>query len=77
MKKAKLFKNGNSQAVRLPKEYRFEGGEVYVKTIGNTVVLIPEESPWESTLSSLSDFSDDFLSDRLQPEVQERDNLSA
>lgn len=41
MLRAKLFRNGSSQAVRLPKECRFEGGEVYVKQMGRAVVLLP------------------------------------
>jgi len=45
MEVAKLFTNGKSQAVRLPKKYRLEGSEVYIKRIGNTVVLIPKYIP--------------------------------
>jgi antitoxin VapB len=41
MDTAKLFENGKSQAVRLPKEYRFHGNKVYIKKLGNAVVLIP------------------------------------
>ena len=43
MKTAKLFKNGQSQAVRLPKEFRFEGNRVLIKKEGNIVILIPEK----------------------------------
>ena len=60
MKTAKLFKNGQSQAVRLPKECRFEGGEVYVIRIGKHVILMPKEEHWSSLISSLSKFSSDF-----------------
>ncbi len=48
MKTAKLFMNGRSQAVRLPKEFRFEGDEVYIKKIGASVVLIPYNAPWNT-----------------------------
>lgn len=75
MEKAKLFKNGSSQAVRLPKEFRFTGSEVYIRKIGDMVVLIPRKSVWADWLSNLSDFSDDFMIERNQPEAQERDAL--
>ncbi len=72
MKKAKLFRNGQSQAVRLPKEFRFKGNEVFAKKVGKGVLLIPADSPWEIFRQSLSLFSDDFLSDRSQPNQQKR-----
>lgn len=52
MKTAKLFQNGQSQAVRLPKEFRFEGGKVFIKKTGNAVVLIPAAHSWDSPLDS-------------------------
>ena len=48
MQTAKLFKNGRSQAVRLPKEFRFEGEEVYVKRVAGGVVLLSRSDPWAS-----------------------------
>jgi antitoxin VapB len=48
MQTAKLFKNGRSQAVRLPKEFRFEGEEVYVKRVPGGVVLLSKSDPWAS-----------------------------
>lgn len=48
MQTAKLFKNGRSQAVRLPKEFRFEGDEVYVKRVAGGVVLLSKNDPWAS-----------------------------
>ena len=72
MQKAKLFMNGKSQAVRLPKEFRFEGEQVLVKKIGNSVVLIPENNPWQSLVSSLEKFSTGFMKDREQPKTQRR-----
>ncbi|PID77416.1 MAG: AbrB/MazE/SpoVT family DNA-binding domain-containing protein [Deltaproteobacteria bacterium] len=74
MEKAKLFQNGQSQAVRLPREYQFEGNEVYIKKIGDTVSLIPIKSSWEPLINSLDEFSDDFMSERQQPENQKRDD---
>ncbi len=75
METAKLFKNGKSQAVRLPKESKFEGTEVYVKRIGRDVILIPKDDPWESLLNSLDHFSDDFMSERVQPSLEDRERL--
>ena len=69
---AKLFKNGQSQAVRLPKEFRFEGREVYVRRVGRVVLLAPKDDPWQEMADSLGKFTDDFMSERKQPEVQER-----
>ncbi|MCP4540570.1 MAG: antitoxin [Chloroflexi bacterium] len=74
MKTAKLFQNGKSQAVRLPKEFRFDGTQVFIKKMGNTVMLIPYQEPWQSLFDSLALFSDDFMEDREQPEPQIREN---
>ncbi len=75
MKRAKLFRNGQSQAVRLPKEFRFDGDFVYVKKSGNAVVLLSAKGAWEPLLDSLGKFSADFMSDRGQPGPQEREAL--
>jgi antitoxin VapB len=72
MKTAKLFKNGESQAVRLPKEFRFEGREVYIKRAGSAVVLFPTAKSWDSLLHSLEKFPPDFMSERDQPRTLER-----
>lgn len=76
MKKAKIFQNGQSLAVRIPKEFRMQGEEVYIKRLGNTIVLIPvNDDPWKDWENSLSLFSDDFLEDRKQPTPQTRESL--
>lgn len=76
MMTAKVFENGRSQAVRLPKECRFNSEEVAVNKIGDIVILMPKENKWAGFLSSLSLFSDDFMSDgREQTTFQERDSL--
>ena len=77
MKTAKLFQNGQSQAVRLPKEFRFEGGEVFIKKTGNVVVLIPMAHSWDSLLGSLDKFTSDFMSERNQPQQQAREDIFA
>ena len=73
MQTARLFKNGRSQAVRLPKEFRFDGDRVFIKRVGNAVVLVPYERPWQSLFDSLGRFSDDYMQDREQPTQQERE----
>lgn len=75
MKTAKLFRNGQSQAVRLPKEFRFDDSEVFIKKTGNVVQLIPRSDSWESLFNSLKKFSDDFMGDRAQPELDKRANF--
>ena len=76
MEKAKLFKNGQSQAVRLPKALRFRGTEVYANKVGSVVMLVPVDDPWRSLRESLSMFSDDYLEDRSQPVAEQRDRLT-
>ncbi len=61
METAKIFENGRSQAVRLPKKYRFTGSEVYVQRLGQAIVLLPKEARWQVFLDGLGGFSDDFL----------------
>ena len=72
--KAKVFTSGNSQAVRLPKEYQFSEREVQIQRIGHAVILLPSDDPWELFRDSLDQFSDDFMAEgREQPEEPERD----
>jgi len=75
MKTARLFTNGRSQAVRLPKECRFSGTDVYIKKLQGIVMLIPKDDPWASLVDSLEQFTDDFMITREQPEQQSRENL--
>lgn len=76
MEIAKIFQNGRSQAVRLPKEYRFSDDEVYVKKVGNVVMLYPKEQVWETFVDGVNSFTDDFMANgRDQGEHQERDPL--
>lgn len=72
MNTAKLFKSGRSQAVRLPKEFRFEGDEVMVSRLGAAVVLLPKNHDWEVMFAALDGFGEDFMAKREQPALQER-----
>jgi antitoxin VapB len=72
---AKLFKSGNSQAVRLPKEFRFEGDSVYIEKHGDGVLLLPiKDDPWQKMIESLEMFPDDFMETRDQGVQREREN---
>jgi antitoxin VapB len=75
MRTAKLFRNGQSQAVRLPKEFRLPGDEVYITRRRDAVVLIPKTGAWDGFVRSLGMFSDDFMEQRDQPPPQEREGL--
>ena len=77
MTTAKLFQNGQSQAVRLPKAFQLPGTEVYIKKVGNAIVLLPMDQPWDTLWESLTHFSEDFMGERDQPPVQPRDDTFA
>ena len=69
---AKLFKNGSSQAVRLPKECRFEGGEVIVKRFGDMVILVPMRYSFEGLMSQLREIGPIKLGRRAQPRRRDK-----
>ncbi len=74
MQKAKIFPNGRSQAIRLPKDFRFDGEEVYISKLNGIVMLFPVTGGWDTLLASLDMFSDDFMVQRESPEAdQERE----
>jgi antitoxin VapB len=75
MQTAKLFTNGRSQAVRLPKEFRFSGNDVFINKIGKIIILIPKDDPWESLAESLDQFTDDYMKTRDQPPNDSREKL--
>lgn len=73
---AKVFTNGGSQAVRLPKDFRFDTDEVDVNRIGEIVILVPKENRWAGLLQSLDMFTDDFMKDgRGDLKTEEREAL--
>jgi len=75
MQTAKIFINGRSQAVRLPKDFRFDENDVFIKKIGRMVVLLPKDDPWSSLVNSLDQFTEDFMENREQPDQNPRDNF--
>ncbi|HEV2646370.1 MAG TPA: type II toxin-antitoxin system VapB family antitoxin [Acidobacteriaceae bacterium] len=74
---AKLFQNGRSQAVRLPKEFRFAGDEVRIRRVGDTVVLEPMKTDVTGWLRTLDSFrTEPFMPEgRTQPEMPAREVL--
>ena len=72
MQIARVFKNGRSQAIRLPKEFRVESEEVYLKRTPEGFLVIPRD-PWELFLEGVEELSEDFMgAGRRQPAVQTR-----
>ena len=76
MRTARVFRNGGSQAIRLPKEFQFSSDEVYVNRIGNVVVLLPRSTGWKAMADSIEGFTEDFMAERpAVPEVEVRRSL--
>jgi len=76
MIKAKVFQSGNSQALRIPKEYRLNDDEMCIQRLGSALLIFPEKDAWKLFETGLSLISDDFMADgREQPEMQEREDL--
>ena len=78
--KAKIFNNGNSQAVRLPKEFRFESKEVIIRKVANGVLLMPQDKNiWKNWFDNLEEFSEDFTkildSREINQNNQKREDL--
>ena len=71
METAKLFANGGSQAVRLPKNCRFDGEEVLVNRIGSVVLLLPKDDPWGAMMTGLALFTDDYMNEPPDDPVPE------
>ena len=72
MTAAKVFKNGRSQAIRLPKNFQVKASEVYLKKVPEGFVIM-ERDPWEICREACQELSDDFMKERVQPPAQKRD----
>lgn len=70
METAKIFENGGSQAVRLRKKFRFNVGEVIVQQLGEAVLLVPKESPWQTFMDGLEGFTSDIFEDGCDQGIQ-------
>ena len=72
-KKTRLFMSGNSQAVRIPREFQLEGDEVEIQRRGNTLIIRPKKQTWQPLTDSLALFTPDFMEEgRKQPSLQKR-----
>lgn len=75
MEIAKIFQTGRSQAVRLPKAFRFNSEEVAIKRFGNGVLLLPIENPWDMMQDALSEFEVGFQMERAEQGEQIREDF--
>lgn len=73
---AKVFMSGNSQAIRLPKNFQVSDNQLCIKKIGSSIVLFRDDNPWDSFERSLNEFPDDFfIEGRNQPKTQQREDI--
>lgn len=77
MDTARILPSGQSQAIRLPKEYRFKGTDVLIKHFGNGVLLLPIDKPWAMLEAALEEFEPGFQLQREEPEEQIREEMSS
>jgi antitoxin VapB len=75
MEIAKVFQTGRSQAVRLPKAFRFNGSEVAIKRFGRGILLMPIDSPWDVMLEAVNEFEVGFQLERANQGEQVREEL--
>ena len=75
MQTARIFLNGRSQAVRLPKEFRFSEDEVLIKRVGDSVVLLPKSKAWSTLRTAVTGFEKGVRLERNQPPQQKRARL--
>ena len=72
---AKVFQNGRSQAIRIPKEFRVDTDEVFIEKVGNTLVIKPKKNDkWDMFFNELNNVdTKEFLEERIQPPLQVRE----
>lgn len=75
MEIAKVFQTGRSQAVRLPKAFRFNSSEVAIKNFGRGVLLMPIDNPWDVMLEAVNEFEPGFLLERAEQGEQIREEF--
>jgi antitoxin VapB len=73
---SKVFISGNTQAIRIPKEFQVSDKELYIQKVGSALFLFPKSDPWKAFKESISEFSDDCFHDgRMQPDQQDREEI--
>lgn len=77
MHKARVFKSGGSEAVHIPKEYRFKSNkDLVIRKIGNVIMIYPLHDAWNIMRQGIESFTDDFMAERNQPtEVDQREEF--
>jgi antitoxin VapB len=75
LKETRVFMNGSSQAVRIPKDFRFRCDVVYLKKVSGGVLMVPKERRFEAMRNSLSEFTGDFMEERSQGALEKRPGL--
>ena len=63
------------QSVEIPDDFKIKDNKVYLKKVGNALYLIPFHNPWQSLYDSVNEFTEDFMNEREQPELQIRESL--
>jgi antitoxin VapB len=77
MQLTRVFNNGNSQAIRIPKEYRFDQEEVCINKVGSAIIIFPKKDRFSVLMESINEFTPDFLATGRSAQAlpQERDSL--
>lgn len=70
---AKVFQSGNSQAIRIPNEYRTDKRDYSIARYGDILILMPSDDPWAALRDSIGEIPSDFMTERSQPPMQERE----
>jgi antitoxin VapB len=76
LKETRVFMNGSSQAVRIPKDFRFGCDVVYLKKVPGGVLMVPKERRFEAMRDSLSDFTGNFMEERNQGALEKLAELA-
>ncbi|MBK6976266.1 MAG: AbrB/MazE/SpoVT family DNA-binding domain-containing protein [Cytophagaceae bacterium] len=71
----KISKIGGNQTLSIPEEMKFSDDKVFLKKVGNTILIIPYHDAWKNLIEGVNGFSDDFMNLRDQLESQNRENL--
>jgi antitoxin VapB len=75
METIRITNDSNGQKIILPPEYKLQGKEVFIKKIGKDIIVFTKKGGWKSLTDSLSKFSEDFMKERIQPEIEQREKL--
>ncbi|MCL2281811.1 MAG: type II toxin-antitoxin system VapB family antitoxin [Fibromonadales bacterium] len=71
MQLAQIATNGHRQVLTLPEDIRFSENSVYIRRVGNAVLLVPQDKQWEVFLSGLNRFSSDFMENGREQGIEE------